>query len=356
MIPIPATKDDLTPEWFTSILGLTGNNHVKSVDLQPLGESYSVSGEIYRARLKYSDKQQDNPESVVLKIPQPRSLRTTWLLDAYRYEVEFYRTLAPNVGIPVPRHIYSEIDPETCDYVLVIEDFPDSTNVPDETGATKEQAYALLENMAKLHAKHWSSPEMLRRKIPTIEDSFDFLNALLAKCTPVLLSRLGRYMQPEEMEVFRALPSGFRAAVEPLLATPRTLVHNDFAMKNILIRRGVDAHSFVLVDWANLRWGPGVRDLSFFIMTSVPPSIRSRGEEEFLRHYWRMLGSGGVSDYSFKQMMEDYRRSVIMDLGRMVSFGGQEFFSPMYESILRHLIRGRTGSARELDLYSLLSH
>ncbi len=355
MIPIPNTKKDLTPEWFTSILRLSGGNHVKSVELQPLGESYSVSGEIYRARLTYSNKTQDNPESVVLKIPQPRNLRTTWLLDAYRYEVEFYRTLAPNVGIPVPKHIYSDIDPETCDYVLVIEDFPDSTNVRDETGATKEQAYKLLEYMARLHASHWSSPEIPGHKILSIENSITYLNSVLPHSTPVFLSRLNRYILPEEMEIFQALPKGFTTVVEPLLRAPKTLVHNDFAMKNILILDGGEP-SFVLVDWATVWWGPGVRDLSFFIMTSVPPSMRSRGEEEFLRHYWERLGSEGVLDYSYEQMFGDYRRCVIMDMARMVSFGGQEFFSPMYESILRHLIRGRTGSARDLDLYSLFSH
>ena len=38
----------------------------------------------------------------------------------------------------------------------------------------------------------------------------------------------------------------------------------------------------------------------------------------------------------------------------MVNFGGGEYFSSMYEAIIRHLIRGRTGSARELNLISLL--
>ena len=56
MIPIPDSREDLTPEWFTSILGLSGGNRVESVDLQPLGESDSVSGDIYRARLAYLNK------------------------------------------------------------------------------------------------------------------------------------------------------------------------------------------------------------------------------------------------------------------------------------------------------------
>ncbi len=164
MTTIPNAREDLTPKWFSSILGLKGENQVVSVDLLPLGESDSVSGFIYRASLTYSKKTRKSPESLVLKMPHPRSKRLWWLLDAYRYEVEFYRNYAKDIGVPVPRHIYSEIDQDTCDYILVIEDFPNSENVRDEAGATKEQAYLLLEYMAKLHATNWLSPKMCDEK------------------------------------------------------------------------------------------------------------------------------------------------------------------------------------------------
>jgi len=96
-----------------------------------------------------------------------------------------------------------------------------------------------------------------------------------------------------------------------------------------------------------------VRDVSFFIETSIPPAIRSEYEELFLKHYWRELCSGGVSGYSFDRLMEDYRRSVLVDLARISWTGGQESLV-VFESIIRHNLRGRTGSARELDLISLL--
>jgi thiamine kinase-like enzyme len=355
MIPIPATKGELTSEWFSSILGQTGNNYVKSIDLLPLGESDSVSGDIYRARLTYLNKAPDNPESVVIKLPRPRSLRTPLLLDAYRNEVWFYRTLAQNVGVPVPRHIYSDIDPETCDYVLVIEDFPDSTNVRNETGATTEQAYKLLDYMAKLHAKHWSDPTLLEHKwlYSVDEHRIDTMASEITKCLPLFLSRFSQYIQPEEMEILKALQVSYKSTVKPLwFGAPQTLVHNDFAMKNILIIDG--GLQFVLVDWANVGRGPGVRDLSFFVETSVKPGMRSELEDSFLRYYWGRLRREGVSGYSFDHMMEDYRRSVIIDMGRNVRFGGREFFRPMYESIVRRAILGRTGSAEELDLISLI--
>jgi len=149
------------------------------------------------------------------------------------------------------------------------------------------------------------------------------------------------------------MPGGFKAAVQPLLESPKTIVHNDYSMKNILMVDRGGEPTFVLVDWANLRWGPGARDLGFFIMTSVPPHMRPGGEWRLLRHYWERLRCEGVSDYSFEQLLDDYRRCIIMDMARMNNFGGGEHISSMYEAITRHLIRGRTGSARELNLISL---
>ena len=353
MIPLPTSKEDLTPEWFTSILRLAKDSHVESVDLRPLGEQDSVSGYIYRARLSYRNKTQGTPESVVVKLPQPRNLRTPWLLEAYRNEVMFYRSIAPTVGIPVPCHIYSDIEAETGDYVLVIEDFPDSTNVRDKTGATLEQAYILIENIARLHAGHWQDPKLLEYnwlESPN-EDRINLFASQITKCLPLFLSRFSQYIQSDEMEVFKALPKHYGVVVKPLwFRAPLTLIHNDFSMKNILI---LDRPSFVLVDWAMVGRGPGVRDLSFFIQTSIPPVIRSEYEIAFLEHYWSRLRYEGVSDYSFERMFDDYRRSVIIDMARTVAFGGREFFRSMYKAITIQNLCGRTGSARELNLISL---
>jgi aminoglycoside/choline kinase family phosphotransferase len=352
---IPNTREDLSPKWFTSVLKLAGDNHVESVELQTLGEADSVSGDIYRVKIKYSNKTPDTPESVVVKLPRPRSLRTPMLLDAYRQEVGFYRNLAHKVGVPVPKHIYSDIDPATYDYVLVIEDYPDSTNVRNEIGATIEQAYSLVQYMAKFHSKYWENPTLLEYEwlFKVDEHRIDTMTSEITKCLPLFLSRFSQYIEPAEMEVLQALPEHYKATVKPLwFSAPPTLVHNDFAMKNILIIDG--GLRFVLVDWANVGLGPGVRDLSFFVETSIKPGMRSELEGSLLRHYWEKLRGEGVSGYSFQRMFDDYRRSVIIDIGRNVRFAGRDFFRQMYEPITRRAILGRTGSAEELDLIGLI--
>ena len=354
MIPIPATKGELTPEWLSSILGLAGGNRVESVDLQLLGEKDSVSGYVYRANLAYFHEIQDKPASVIVKLPKPRSLRTVSLRSAYEREVKFYQILASQVGVPVPALIYADYDSTNSDYVLVIEDFPDAVTVSNQTGASLQQAYSLLRYMAKLHARYWSDTKLLEHSfLNRTESSIERFNDGFPKRLPLFLSRFGGLIHPDEMAVFNAFPKGFKEAVKPLMQAPQTLIHNDFAIKNILIRGNTqEASTFVLLDWAIIGRGPGVRDLSFFIETSIPPKMRSEYEETFLRHYWRELCGEGVTNYSFERLMEDYRRAVLVDLARISWTGGQESLV-VFESIVRHNLRGRTGSARELDLISL---
>jgi len=210
--------------------------------------------------------------------------------------------------------------------------------------------------MAKFHAWYWLKPDLVGYKWPYSlnEKLIDQTLSEISKCLTLFLSRFGEYIQTGEYGVLEALPEYYKSAVKPLLKSPMTLVHNDFAMKNILIIDRGDRTYHVLVDWANVARAPGVRDLSFFIQTSIAPRTRSLKEMELLRHYWGRLRIEGVSDYSFDSMVLDYRRSVLIDLFRMIRFGGREFFRPMYESIVRHDILGRTGSAEELDLLSLL--
>ena len=354
MTSIPATLKDLTPEWFTSILRLPKNNHIESVQLEPLGEKDSVSGYIYRAKLNYKHVDKNALKSIILKMPRPRDTRTPFLLKAYIREVRFYEKLAQNIGIPVPKLIYADVDTETSDYILALEDFPESTNVRNETGAQLDQAYKLLEYMARFHAKNWASPNLSRYNfLNNLENIIDMMDSGLPQFAPVFLSRFSQYIEPDEMKLIASLPEYFRAIVTPLLDSPQTIVHNDYAMKNILIIDKSDETSFVLVDWANVGRGPGVRDLSFFIGTSIPPEMRTDYEFKFLQHYWEFLRDEGVSDYSFDSLVEDYRRTVVIDLARMVFFGGREFFNSMYESIIKQDIKRRTGSVKELDLNSL---
>lgn len=58
--------------------------------------------------------------------------------------------------------------------------------------------------------------------------------------------------------------------------------------------------------WSLTSW-LAVSDLTYWIVTWWPTAIREELEEPVLRHYHAALAAAGVSDYSWPQLVADYR-------------------------------------------------
>jgi hypothetical protein len=351
-VPIPRNQTDLTPEWFSTIL----NTPVKTVKLQPLGETDSVSGFIYRANLTYKTKQHDNPKSLIIKTPHPKATRPPILTTLYKRELNFYKTLAPKMKLKIPQAFYSDIDNESDKYILVLEDFPHHTPGKNSPGATLQQTNIILEQMAKLHANWWQSPELANYKfLGSLEEFITRYTREIPKRLPLFLKRFESEIPSDDLPIFKALPSKFSAIASPLLGAPQTLIHHDLSLKNTLIREDSSGVDVVLIDWQLAYWNTGVRDVSFFIGISVAPDVRSKCEVEFLRYYWERLRLEGIVGYSFEELWGHYRRAVVCDLARLVFIGGNNVeMSGVMRSLLEHGIRGRSGSTKQLELQSLI--
>ena len=348
---IPVSSKELTPKWFTQIL----KTPISSVNLQPLGETDSVTGNIYRAKLTYKTQTNTKPASVIVKIPYPIKNRLQILTTMHEREINFYNILAPKMNLKIPKALYSNQDKDKGSYVLVLEDFPHHTPGKNTPGATLQQSYLLLDQMAKLHAYWWENPILSEYKfLGSLEEYIKRCTSTLPSCLPRFLRRFGSDIHPDEYSVFEALPERFNEIASPLLDAPQTLVHHDLTLKNTLIHE--DNQEIVIIDWQLAYWNTGVRDVSFYVEHSVSPLIRSEHEKDFLRYYWKRLCEEGVCDYPFESLFDHYRRSVFCDLGRIVMIGGTEGEKgEVISSILRHGILGRTGSAKELELNSFLN-
>jgi aminoglycoside/choline kinase family phosphotransferase len=262
-------------------------------------------------------------------------------------EVRFYREVASLLRIPVPNPLYTDADEASGAYVLVLEDVGEPR--PLNALVTPARAEATVTAVASLHAAWWSSPELGRyRFLRTLPDFIDRVEGQLPHALPGFLERFGDMLAPAERAVFEELEPRFRRAVEPLQAAPVTLVHHDLTPGNILFRDGQP----VLIDWQLAQRTAGVRDISFFMASSVWPYEHAR-ELALLELYHSRLAAAGVS-YPRDSLLRDYRRSVIADFGRMVMSGGQRSISPGMRAILLQQISGRTGSAAALGLADLL--
>jgi hypothetical protein len=89
---------------------------------KPVGNG--LVGDSYRFDLTYEEAEPDAPASVIGKFPEadPDSRRAGSAHLLYLREVSFYRELAPTLAIHTPRPFVAEIDLETDDFILILED------------------------------------------------------------------------------------------------------------------------------------------------------------------------------------------------------------------------------------------
>lgn len=219
--------------------------------------------------------------------------------------------------------------------------------------ASDTDATAAIREMAHLHARWWNSPQLRDRPFLGRESDFiDRVSDVVRDELPRFLERFGPQIAPEELAVFEALPARFRESALPLLDAPSTLIHRDLSMKNTLIGGDPGHPTLVLIDWQQASIGPAVRDVSFFVENSVAAEDWPT-ERALLEDYHSELLANDVVAYDFDQLLEDYRRSVLCDLARIVAFGSRSKAAPTAD-VVRHEIEGRTGSAAALDLMQML--
>ncbi|MGE5594683.1 MAG: phosphotransferase [Hyphomicrobiales bacterium] len=134
-----------------------------------------------------------------------------------------------------------------------------------------------------------------------------------------------------------ALPVRFAELAAPLSGTPETLLHHDLSLRNVLLGDATEAPVTVFIDWELVRRGPAVRDVSYFLGTSTPPGRH----DDLLAFYHARLTANGVRDYPLDRLREDYRRSVVCDLARMVMTAGQPSLTPAMAAVVACQLRHR---------------
>lgn len=355
---LPQSEDEVSRDWLREVLAPShpdAASDIESVRLERLGESDSVTGLVLRAHIKYGSTT-TSPPSVVIKLPHPRERRSPVNLLQYRREVAFYDQLAPHIAAGVPRCYWSQLDAATGDYALVLEDFPRLQPGRNEDGATDALAQLLVKEMATLHGRWWRARELNQYPfLGSLPELVERLNDAVVTRFATFLERHESFVGSDELAVLEGIHESFPELVAPLFDAPRTLTHGDLSLKNTLIGGTPEHPEVVVIDWQTVTTQPAVRDLSFFVQTSIPPAVRSQSERTLLASYHALLTSAGVDDYSFDRMFDDYRRSVLVDFARIIAFGSVPNRTSATDAVVRTSIRGRTGSARELRLDELLS-
>ena len=305
---IADTPEKLTAEWLTSVLGVK----VASAETSPLGTGQMCDS--VRIRLTY-EGETEAPPTLVAKLPaaDPTSRNTAMMLRNYVKEVNFYRYIIGTLTIRTPRVLYADIDDSGVSFVLLMQDMAPAVQGDQIAGCTPEVARAALKEMVGLHAPRWNDPTFKQYDWLYVDPAEGRSSSLMM--LPMLWSGfVDRYDDRTTDEVRKVGTKLFEniGAYVTDAGGPKTIVHGDYRLDNLLLGPGPD--DVAVVDWQTIALGTAASDAAYFIGAGLLPEVRRQHEDELLRTYYDDLLKAGVTDFSWDECYRDYRRGTFAGL------------------------------------------
>jgi len=342
----PRRVREIAPEWLNDALAAgdhLGAASVTSVDVSDIGAGVGFAGRALRLDVGYDRTDGLMPGYFVLKLPSPDPGGREMInaMRAYELEGRFYRHLTEQTPLRVPKCYWSDVDVEGGNYGLLLE-YLDGLRTGDQAAScTADEAEAIVRALATMHAAWWDSEELRTNGwLPPLEETG-------AVWTERGVVGLSRFVDGNA----GWLPDGFAATTERIVGqlnelqapsggSPRTLVHGDYRLENMMFGEPGSADELVIIDWQLIGFGPGAYDLAYFMAQSLTTDSRRVHEARLLDVYRTTLMAAGVGEYSADQLYDDYRRGLLAAM-RIPTAGAGEF------ERLRGMLDQQRGAVRE---------
>jgi len=288
---------------------------VNSVTAERIGQGRGFAGTIRRLSVSYAGDS-EAPPTIVAKSPSAApEIRDYAVRDGmYRRETMFYRELATESGIPVPDCYFADLDPDSGDFVLLLEDLAALEEGDEIGGCSLEQAALVVRSLARLHARWWTDERVagldwLRGDGDTSSGPIT-LQTLYQDAWKRATDTLADIYPPELFVIAELFGPGLASVLQVATTGNQTLNHGDCHLGNLFF--GDD--NVVFTDWQNVVVTSPALDIAYFIQGSLPVEMRRAHERELLVIYLSTLRENGVAGYSYDQLIEDYRRGLLRTL------------------------------------------
>ena len=311
--------EDITPAWLTGVLqsGHLGEyTEVTDVEVEAIGVGVGLLGRLFRATVAGSS---NLPPSVVVKLAAtaPETTGVAMSFRFYEREVGFYSTLARRTPMTVPAPHYAAIDVANVQFTIVMEDIGDRELVDQLIGPTVEEAELAMTTLAAHHAAFWESSAL---------DHHDWILAASDEPNPTaleqqanaawqpLLARAGHLVPDAVRDVLPLMGAAARPLLETMSEGPRTLIHGDYRLDNLLFAGAESDPPLTVLDWQILGKARAGWDVAYFMTQSLPVEMRRAEEDALVRLYHDTLVGAGVTDYSFDTLWDDYRLAALFGI------------------------------------------
>ncbi|MDE0988750.1 MAG: phosphotransferase, partial [Pseudomonadales bacterium] len=197
-------------------------------------------------------------------------------------------------------------------FFLLMEDVSSYRMGSQVEGATLEECELCVDFLANLHASFWNQLSDVEW-LPNMSGSDNATNMALG-CEagwPQLQEIFGEFV-PDNIEAMR---ERYLAAIPTLQAKldqhPKTLIHGDFRMDNMLFGQAPEHDALLVVDFQGPLKGNGIHDVAYLLSHSAKTDVRREHERDLIERYANGLITAGIKHYSVEKAWNDYRVGVL---------------------------------------------
>jgi hypothetical protein len=259
VVPLAATPDVMTLDWFRQVLGNAGQlaeADLVGVELKPVVGG--VIARMVRAVLSYAGDT-SAPASVVVKYPtnDPGSLGLAQAMGMYELETRFYQDIAPLVpDMGLPACYLARLADDAKTFTLVLEDLSKDMRAGDVlTASTPSECASALGQLVKFQAPLWNS--RAASELGWLADpsrTIGVFDALPAGLEP-FIARFGDRLDPLHVKLFESVVPRAGEWVRSWKA-PTVVQHGDFRSDNVMFSTSPDRERVAVLDFQTVRLGP----------------------------------------------------------------------------------------------------
>lgn len=309
--------EKITAEWLTEALRSTNtisDAAVTSVDLQSnIAAGVGFMGILGKLAVTY-DKPDAGPASIIVKSPATaeQNRQIAQIFRFYEIETRFYEQIAPQIDVKTPERYYSDIDLDSGDFILLLEDLAPAECADQIAGLSSEQAKLAVRELAKLHAIWWESPKLQEYgwmwaanhpvRAGTAQQSYQ-------QAWGPFVEHFGNLVPPEIIKIGQQFGDKMLIILDDLAKPPVTFSHGDYRPDNLFFSTAPECAPLAVIDWQIASIARGTFDFGYFMNGTLPPAERKAREQELIKLYYDTLIDGGVEGYSMDDCWEDYRLS-----------------------------------------------